>query len=52
MLNPDQAQIVRDNPNMLDSAVEEVLRWVTPSKNRLRVATEDVEIGGKKNQEG
>lgn len=52
MLNPDQAQIVRDNPNMLDSAVEEVLRWVTPSKNRLRVATEDVEIGGKKIKKG
>ena len=52
MENPDQAQIVRDNPDALKGAVEEVLRWVTPSKNRLRVATEDVEVGSKTIKKG
>lgn len=52
MLNPDQAQYLRDNPEKYAAAVEEVVRWVTPSKNRLRVATRDVELNGKQIKKG
>jgi cytochrome P450 family 142 subfamily A polypeptide 1 len=31
---------------LLGSAIEEMLRWVSPIKNMARVATRDVEIGG------
>jgi cholest-4-en-3-one 26-monooxygenase len=47
MDRPEQAQRVAGSPELAKSAVEEVLRWATPSKNRLRVATADTEIGGK-----
>ena len=34
------------NPQLVDSAVEEVLRWVTPLNNFFRMALVDDEIGG------
>lgn len=46
MSRPEQAALLSD-PDVAKSATEEILRWSTPSKNRLRVAREDVEIGGK-----
>ena len=52
MQRPDQAALVAGDPAVATSAVEEVLRWVTPSKNRLRVATADTEIGGKRIRKG
>lgn len=52
MENPEQAELLRARPEVLKTAVEEVLRWVTPSKNRLRVATQDVEIDGKLIKQG
>lgn len=52
MQNPEQAQLLRENPDLLKDAVEEILRWVTPSKNRLRTATRDVELGGKTIKKG
>ena len=33
MLNPDQRQILIDDPTKITVAVEEMLRWVTPIKN-------------------
>jgi cytochrome P450 len=52
MARPDQASLVAGDPAVAKSAVEEVLRWTTPSKNRLRVATADTEIGGKQIKKG
>lgn len=52
MRRPDQAQKWRDDPTLGASAVEEVLRWVTPSKHKLRVATEDTELGSKRIKKG
>ncbi|MGN7860874.1 cytochrome P450 [Microbacterium sp. 22303] len=52
MYRPEQAQFLRDNPDRIPAAVEEIVRWVTPSKNRLRVATQDTEIGGKQIRKG
>ncbi|UOQ57529.1 cytochrome P450 [Leucobacter allii] len=48
---PEQAALLQD-PKIAKSAVEEIIRWVTPSKNRLRVATKDLEIGGKQIKKG
>lgn len=52
MLHSDQAQFLRDNPEAIPGAVEEIVRWVTPSKNRLRVATKDTVLGGKQIKKG
>ncbi len=40
------------DPTKLTSAVEEMLRWVSPIKNMARVATRDVEVGGQRIEEG
>jgi cholest-4-en-3-one 26-monooxygenase len=44
---PDQWERLRNDRSLLPSAVEEMLRFVTPVMNFRRQATEDVEIGGK-----
>ena len=44
--HPDQLAMVRDDRSLLPSAVEEMLRWVTPVRNMNRTATRDVELGG------
>ncbi|MCZ4343008.1 cytochrome P450 [Sphingomonadaceae bacterium G21617-S1] len=44
--NPDQADRIRQDYSLMPKAVEEILRWATPSKHKLRVATRDVELGG------
>jgi cytochrome P450 len=49
---PDQAQLLLDDPSLAPKAVEEVLRYVTPSTNRLRVVREDTVIGDKKIKKG
>jgi cytochrome P450 len=44
--NPDQLQILRDDPSLLPSAVEELLRYAGPVHGTGRVAKEDIEVGG------
>ena len=44
--NPDQWQRVLDDPSMIESATEEVLRWSTPVLHMRRTTTESVELGG------
>jgi len=39
-------------PEKLETAVEEMLRWVSPIKNMARTATRDVEYGGQLIREG
>ncbi|PKW18122.1 cytochrome P450 [Saccharopolyspora spinosa] len=47
LLHPDQAQWLRENPDRVESAVEELLRYLTAiSAGPARIATEDVEIRG------
>jgi cytochrome P450 family 142 subfamily A polypeptide 1 len=43
---PDQWQLLKDGADM-SVAVEEFIRYVTPIHNMCRVATTDVEIGGR-----
>lgn len=50
--NPEQRQLLLDNPEFTKGAVEEVLRWVTPERNRFRVATEDFDFHGKRIRSG
>lgn len=44
--NPDQWELLRERPELIDSAVEEILRWATPIYAFRRTATEDVELRG------
>jgi cytochrome P450 len=52
LIHPDQFQRLRDDPSLLRSAVEEVLRFDPALPLIHRVATEDLEIGGKAIRKG
>ena len=45
--NPEQLQRLRNHPELLESAVDELLRYDSPVQLNGRLALEDVEIGGK-----
>lgn len=44
--NPDQLELLREDPSLIPSAVEEMLRYEGPLHGLFRVTTRDVEIGG------
>lgn len=44
--HPDQQRLLRDDPAVIPSAVEEVLRFANPLHYFRRTATSDTEIGG------
>jgi len=44
--NPDQYQLLVDKPDLIDSAVEEILRWASPVLYFRRNVTEDTEFKG------
>jgi hypothetical protein len=45
--NPDVAEELRNDPSLIGTAVEELLRYESPSQHTARLAPEDVELGGK-----
>ncbi len=45
--HPEQLQMIRDDPDHVKGAVEEFVRWMTPSIYKRRTATRDIEFGGK-----
>ncbi|WP_283135841.1 cytochrome P450 [Rhizohabitans arisaemae] len=45
--NPEQLAALRAEPALVDGAVEELLRYLTVVKQLVRVALEDVELGGR-----
>ena len=45
---PDQYERLLSDPSLLASAVEEILRWVSPVIYFRRTATADTELGGKR----
>jgi cytochrome P450 len=47
LANPDQWQRLRDDQSLIPSAVEELLRYESPSQHTARMAREDCELGGK-----
>ena len=50
--NPNERAKLVANPGLMTTAVEELLRWVTPIQNMNRTATRDVELRGQKIREG
>ncbi len=50
--NPGEWQKLKKNPGLIDSAVEEIVRWTSPVIQFARTATEDTEIRGQKIKAG
>jgi cytochrome P450 len=50
--NPDQYDKLRANPDLVLPMVSETIRWQTPLAHMSRVATRDVELGGKTIRKG
>ena len=47
LAHPDQhAELAADPDGLMQGAVEEMLRWVSPIKNMARTATHDIELAG------
>jgi hypothetical protein len=46
--NPEQLQLLRDDPSLIKGGVEELLRYTGPVQATGRVLTEDLEIAGEK----
>jgi cytochrome P450 family 142 subfamily A polypeptide 1 len=44
--HPEQWEMMHDEPALIPTAVEELIRWVTPLNNMFRIATVDTEVGG------
>ena len=44
--HPEQRALIVEDPAIIPTAVEELLRWETPVTGVARVAAEDVELGG------
>jgi cytochrome P450 len=52
MEHPEQLRLLRDEPERIPVAVEEILRWATPVLHFRRTATRDVELRGQQIREG
>ena len=50
--HPDQLKRLRDNPELLEPAVDELLRYDSPVQLDGRVVREDLELGGKRLRTG
>ncbi|MEM7412256.1 MAG: cytochrome P450 [Myxococcota bacterium] len=50
--HPDQLARLRAEPELLPTAIEEMVRWVTPLLNMRRTATEDVSLHGRTIRKG
>lgn len=50
--NPGEWQRLRKDPSLLDSAVEEILRWTSPVIQFARTPVEDFELRGKRIRAG
>jgi cytochrome P450 len=44
--HPEQLRTLREDLDMLPTAVEEMVRWTSPSPSKRRTATSDVRLGG------
>ncbi len=45
--NPDQLELLKNDPSILSSGIEELLRFESPSQHTARMAPEDMVLGGK-----
>jgi cytochrome P450 len=44
--HPDQLRDLQRDPRLIDNAVDEIIRWVTPVRHFMRYAQEDYALGG------
>ena len=44
--NPDQLDLLHRRPELVENAVEEIIRWATPVLHMRRTATRDTELSG------
>ena len=47
LLRPQALAALRDDPSIVDTAVEELLRFESPSQHTARIAPVDMQLGGK-----
>jgi hypothetical protein len=52
MRHPEKLAQMRDDPRMMPTGLEELLRFESPSQHTGRIAREDVEMGGKQIRKG
>jgi cytochrome P450 len=45
--NPGELERLRKDPQLMRSAIEEIVRWTSPSVYKRRTTTRDTELGGK-----
>ncbi|WP_157963565.1 cytochrome P450 [Actinocorallia populi] len=45
-LFPEQRELLRTNPELIDSAVDEIVRWTSPVLNFLRTVTAPITLSG------
>jgi cytochrome P450 len=50
--NPDQLQRLRDDPALIATAADEIIRWVTPVRHFMRTATAPYTVRGHDFAEG
>jgi cytochrome P450 len=50
--HPEQMQALRGDLDLLPTAVEEIVRWTSPSPSKRRTATRDVRLGGQSVEAG
>ena len=50
--NPDQLRKLKENPELLNNAVDEIIRWITPVQHFMRTATEDYTLRGRRIEKG
>ncbi len=50
--NPDQLELLHANPELVEQAVEEIIRFATPVLHMRRTATRDTTLGGVEISEG
>lgn len=50
--HPEQLRRLRADPQLLPSAVEEIIRWTSPSPSKRRTATREVTLAGRRIRPG
>jgi cytochrome P450 len=50
--HPDQLRLLREEPDLITSAIEELLRYDSPVQRTARVTSERVEVGGRMIEKG
>ena len=50
--HPEQRRLLEENPDLIESAVDEFLRYDPPFQRTWRLAAEDIELRGKRIQKG